>query len=144
MAANETIDKLKSAGYITVTADSQGIADQCQIGGGSSEIDEYLEENNIEYKIEGNDAYGMYDDDEFHVSSIEIEGDIIIGVYFGLTKSATFYKNKVNFHSGDSFTYIEDDINYAIVVISDFTEDFYSGDDILIDADKLNITTDPL
>ena len=36
---NETIDKLKKAGYITVTADSQGIADQVGIsgGGGSGE-----------------------------------------------------------------------------------------------------------
>ena len=34
MAANETIDKLKNAGYITVTDDSQGIADHCQIGSG--------------------------------------------------------------------------------------------------------------
>ena len=29
---NETIDKLKEAGYITVTADSQGIADKVGIG----------------------------------------------------------------------------------------------------------------
>ena len=35
MAANETIDKLKSAGYITVTADSQGIAEQCDISAGN-------------------------------------------------------------------------------------------------------------
>ena len=31
---NETIDKLKNAGYITVTDDSQGIADKVGIGGG--------------------------------------------------------------------------------------------------------------
>ena len=40
---NETIDKLKKAGYITVTADSQGIADQCQIGNLITSEDEYYE-----------------------------------------------------------------------------------------------------
>ncbi len=34
---NEIIDKLKELGYITVTADSQGIADQAGIGGDSSD-----------------------------------------------------------------------------------------------------------
>jgi len=36
---NETIDKLKNAGYITVTDDSQGIADKVGISGG---VDNFL------------------------------------------------------------------------------------------------------
>ena len=41
---NEIIDKLKDAGYITVTDDSQGIADKCNIGnGGSSNFPSYLD-----------------------------------------------------------------------------------------------------
>ena len=35
---NETIDKLKNAGYITVTDDSQGIADKAGIPSGGSDI----------------------------------------------------------------------------------------------------------
>ena len=42
---NETIDKLKNAGYITVTDDSQGIADAVGIDGGSGNFDEELAKN---------------------------------------------------------------------------------------------------
>ena len=52
MATNETIDKLKSAGYITVTDDSQGIADKCEIGSGGGSAAGWSEMGKIQMPFE--------------------------------------------------------------------------------------------
>ena len=123
MATNETIDKLKIAGYITVTADSQGIADQCQIGGGSSELDEYLEENNIQYEIRDNTLYGVYQDSDLHVVTMEDEEGLDgVYFYFNIGIKMPFYKSLLNFHKDYEFIYEKDKKLYKFKVKSDLEQ----------------------
>ena len=52
---NETIDKLKNAGYITVTDDSQGIADKVGISGGDNFPYEYVCPDDFSVSIQPDD-----------------------------------------------------------------------------------------
>lgn len=63
---NETIDKLKNAGYITVTDDSQGIADKVGIGGGGGDQPE-IGNNNV---TAGSIEYVVFEGQEYEPTPV--------------------------------------------------------------------------
>lgn len=90
---NETIDKLKNAGYITVTDDSQGIADKVGIGGSPVSPTDPSAHKNDYFTIEICDPAARGDEIEFGVDIVNNGESSIILDQTLIDALDSYYKN---------------------------------------------------